>query len=342
MLEEALLRLRGELVAVGLELVYDRQTPITDTLPKLDPHTYAAIVFDKTGGLYHIRVYSAESDAAAQVIDPSEAEVNAEVIAVRTVELLRATMLQYARRSHGRGETLPDSVRAFTGLDEEPEPARSKPSAEPPPEPLRPPTPEIDQGGPRLEPAAAGAMRPKPRLSLWFAPALQVQADGSLPSLRARASLLFGQAWYAIGAGVAATVRPLVLNDPSGSVDIGSNVVTLQLRANYQPLSASELFVQVGGGMAFFSIEAQANSGFLAQNSTHTTGIFGIELGAVYWVHDNLGVYLSLCSSLVTDAPRILLDEREVATLWQPALAFSAGLALALPDFHSLEPAAAE
>ena len=100
LLDEALIRIRGELSAVGLGV--EVRSPSPETLegePSFGPLDYGLVELRTSESQIEIRAHAPGLDSpVVQLADPHHPGINAEVIAIRTVEALRAAMIQYARR----------------------------------------------------------------------------------------------------------------------------------------------------------------------------------------------------------------------------------------------------
>ena len=112
LLDEALIRIRGELSAVGLGVEIRAPDPETpEGEPTFGPLDYGIVELRATESQIEIRAHAPGLDSpVVQTADPHHPGINAEVIAIRTVEALRAAMIQYARRKQARREALPKEL----------------------------------------------------------------------------------------------------------------------------------------------------------------------------------------------------------------------------------------
>src|SRR5262245_26595020 len=94
--DEALIRARGELSGIGLEtsvLTADDET--LRRIPSFGTDVYGVVAFERYEQRIQIRAYSPGSQLPiVQDIDTQKPGVNAEVVAVRAVETLRAALLE--------------------------------------------------------------------------------------------------------------------------------------------------------------------------------------------------------------------------------------------------------
>src|SRR3970282_1753578 len=99
LIDEALIRARGELAGVGLEtsvLIADEET--LRSIPSFGAEVYGVLAFERDERHVRIRAYSPDSESPLlQEVDTHKPNVNAEVVAIRAVETLRAALLEYTR-----------------------------------------------------------------------------------------------------------------------------------------------------------------------------------------------------------------------------------------------------
>lgn len=313
-LEEALVRVRGELAAVGLVV----EVRPLDEAPRNERSvtgqgTYGGLVLDQSGPLVRIRAYSPDSAVPVeQQVDSSDANVDAEVVAVRAVETLRAVMLEYARRARENDEDIPDPVTGFTRLG----PPAKKPA---------PPSPR------------ARAETPEPRASEfhpWFGmragPELALDATALSPSAGVSAALRLRPDFYFFELAGSVDLLPARASRAAGDVELTRS--RFELRAGgIVPLSdAFQLFVAAGGGAGSYSVRGIAAEGYVGRRARHVSALAVAALGCEFYPTQHLGAYASAFGTLALDAPRLRVDGRSVATAKQPELAGSIGAALRL------------
>jgi hypothetical protein len=301
LLKESLVRAQGELSAVGLgadvELLTDEQSKPHHTRG-LRPGVYGLLELEQRGSLLWIRAWApgaAESlNARVNLAAPG---VTSEVIAVRAVETLRAAMLQFTEAERGR---VPEVVRGFTRFVAPPEPPRG---------PTLPPT----------EPT-----RRSPPLAFWAGPALSLH-PGVAPDLGAQVGILVGPNRAFAGAAFETTMGGLHLEGEHGSADVRRQAVWLQLGVRFRPGSAWEVATRAGAGYAAFNIDGAGDAGYRGVDSSH--GSFALMLGVstVYWATRSFGLYGSVGGRLSTNAPTILIADKQVTTLDRPSFVLSLG-----------------
>ncbi len=293
LLKESLVRAQGELSAVGLgaaiELGVRRDT-------RLRQRVYGLLELEQHGTWLRISAWAPGAGV------PVEARVNlarpgftAEVLAVRAVETLRAAMLQFAEAEHG---AVPEAVRGFTRFAEAP--------AAPPRE-LEPP-------------------RLSPPLAFWAGPAVSLHA-GASPDLGAQLGILVGPGRAFAAAAFESTLGDLHLEGEGGSADVRRQAVWLQLGARFRAPgpSAWEVATRAGAGYAAFSITGQGEPGYHGVSSTHGSLALMLGVSGVYWATRAFGLYASVGGRLATDAPTILIAEKQVITLDRPSFVISLG-----------------
>jgi len=310
LLQEALIRTRGELRAVGFAI--DEHTPSDAALTPDDPgpDVYGSLAFEEIGAIVRISATSADGGAPlVQSVDTRAPGVDAEVVAVRAVETLRAAMLRFTRQADSARRALPSPVRGFTQTEAPPAPPPApKPLPEPPravPEPAR------------AEPSS---------LMVWLGPSLLLPTDSAGLGWGAQAGLYFGRAWYFAGVSLETAIAPTRYSTDSGSAEVRRTLALLSVRTLIDVEDSSVLSASTGFGFASYSVQGRADPGFDANQANHESGAFALELGGAHWLLDHVGSYLTLRASLALDAAVIRIDEREIGTLDRPALSLSVGV----------------
>ena len=297
LLKESLVRAQGELSAVGLAAAVEAGE--RGSSRGLRPGVYGLLELEQRGSVLWIHAW------APGAREPLDARVNldapgitSEVIAVRAVETLRAAMLQFAEAERG---AVPEEVRGFT---------RFTPPPAPPPAAKRAPPP----------PAAPRS----PPLAFWAGPAVSLH-PGTSPDLGAQLGILVGPSRAFAAAAFESTLGDLHLASDHGSADVRRQAVWLQLGVRFRPSSSVEVATRAGAGYAAFNISGQGEPGYHGAQTTH--GSLGLMLGVsgVYWATRSFGLYGSVGGRLATDAPRILIAEKQVITLDRPAFVLSLG-----------------
>lgn len=327
LIDEALIRTRGELTGFGLESSVLHAEPDTlEHLPSFGADVYGVLLLARSERGVEIRAYSPGStQPLVQEIDPQKPGVNAEVVAVRAVETLRAALLEYAQRAQAKEETLPPAVTAFAeDRPAERSPKQPEPAAPSPPAPDVKPEPVPPQDtGPR---PVVVVPRERPKLRIWIGPAVSFDAEAAgRPGLGAEVGAAFEPAWLLVGLNASATLSPWRVEAAAGSATIQRRSAELHFGTRWA-LSRADIVPTVGAGLASYTVEGEANTGYRDRSANHLSGVFSVSLGTAYWFMHRLGVYLSLRGTAGTDAPVVRIDEREVITLERPTLSLSLGL----------------
>ena len=301
LLKESLVRAQGELSAVGLsadvELLASAQGNAQGR-PGLRSGVYGLLKLEQRGSTLWIHAWApgaTESiDARVNLAAPG---VSSEVIAVRAVETLRAAMLQFAE---AEGGAVPEVVRGFTRF------------VAPPPAPTATPS----------RPRAA--LPRSPPLAFWAGPALSLH-PGVSPDLGAQLGILVGPDRAFLAAAFETTLGELHLVGEHGSADVRRQAAWLQLGVRFRPASAWEVATRAGAGYASFNISGAGEPGYRGTESTHGSLALMLGVSCAYWATQAFGLYASLGGQLATDAPTILIVERQVITLDRPSYVLSLG-----------------
>ena len=148
---------------------------------------------------------------------------------------------------------------------------------------------------------------------------------GTSPDLGAQLGILVGPSRAFAAAAFESTLGDLHLASDHGSADVRRQAVWLQLGVRFRPSSSLEVATRAGAGYVPFNISGQGDPGYHGAEATH--GSLGLMLGvsSVYWATRSFGLYGSVGGRLATDAPRILIAEKQVITLDRPAFVLSLG-----------------
>jgi hypothetical protein len=301
LLKESLVRAQGELSAVGLGADVELLPPDSSgrgAPAGLREGVYGRLELEQRGSLLWIHAWApgaAESlDARVNLAGPG---VTSEVIAVRAVETLRAAMLQFAEAERG---AVPEAVRGFTRFSPPPAPAAHSPA-----------------------PAAEPPKR-SPPLAFWAGPALSLH-PGVSPDLGAQLGILVGPGTAFAAAAFESTIGDLHLQGEHGSADVRRQAVWLQLGVRLRPASAWEIATRAGAGYAAFSISGDGEPGYHGAENTHGSLALMLAVSSVYWATRSFGLYGSVGGRIATDAPTILIAEKQVITLDRPSFVLSLG-----------------
>jgi len=300
-LPRALVLIRGELSAVGLDLQV-RAADALDT-PSPSDSTSERLTLDIKDGSIVVRVFAAGAQTPlVESVDPDGPEVSGEVIAVRAVEALRAARL------------LPSPTE------------RAAAAPKPPPE--HPPAEHLPAEHPPVEhPSAAPLVQPVPLLQLSLGPSFLQNSQGA-PQLSARAAVLLGPSWGFVALGAEGSLTQPDFERAAGSVQVSRRGLFLQLGARVRVHHRWELNARSGLSYLRYGASGEAQPGYQAQDLEHRTGAASLSLGGAYYFVRALGVYLDVSGLVAFDAARVRLADETVVTLDRPSFALGFGVLL--------------
>ncbi len=316
LLEEALIRARAEVTAAGLTVIVpqDRLTGAEVSPWRENPDVYGRLSFEQFGSVIRIEAISPGLDEpVVQNIDSEVPGVDAEVIAVRAVEALRAAMVQYAASADRARRELPAAVGRF---------ARVKSKA----------TSRRDPGkkASRLPFRSSSERRPESRdgvlLSLWLAPEARVDLRAGEASGGGRVQLYGGADWYAVGVGVRQVWGLNSIARDEGSALTRRTDVELSVKLEGAVGSSTSVYVATNGGYRQYVIEGHAAAALTAFDRQHATAAVALELGAAQQLADQLGIFLGCGITAAADAPLLYFNGTRVAKLDRPSLWVSLGV----------------
>lgn len=300
-LTRALVLIRGELSALGLDV----QVRIVDvpTAAFPGPETNSErLSLDVKEGVIVVRVFAAGAPTPlVESVDLDGPEVTSEVIAVRSVEALRAARL------------LPAQTQGVAA----PKPPAEHPPAEHPP--AEPPSAE--------HPPRTPSVRPVPTLQLSLGPTFIQNAQG-LPQLSAHAALLLGPSWGFVALGAEGSLTGLDFERHAGSAQISRRTLFLQLGARVRLHPSWEVSARGGVNYLRYGASGVAQPGYQAQDLEHGTAALSLSLGGAYYFFRAFGVYLDVGGLVAFDAARIQLADESVVTLDRPSLTLGFGVIL--------------
>jgi hypothetical protein len=324
MLAEALVRVRGELAAAGLQADL-RERKLSDPSEyKPDPGVYGVLAFEQLGPVILIRAFGpAARTPITESVDTQSSAVNAEVLAVRAVETLRAAMVQ--QPGHDASD-VPDAVRNFT---------RSAQTAETRPEPDKPPEPPPEPVKPPPRPPAPKPKRVRPpsspdverRVIGWLGAGLSLEPNASARS-SGQLGVLAGPRWGFVAASFETSLTPLTLREPAGSASVTERAVTLAFGGRLKIASRLELFTRLAGGYAWYDVAGKAQDGYLGRHLRPRSPFAGLSVSTAYWLNDTFALALDAGTRLALDAPRVRIAGSDVVALDRPS--FDASLTLLL------------
>lgn len=322
LVDEALIRIRGELGAVGLRVeVRPRGAAPAEGTLDLRDDDYGAIVLAEQGARIDIRAFARGLETpVSQSANPRFPGVDAEVVAVRAVEALRAAMVQYARNREAGEQPLPSAVHDFTRLVEPP--ARSTPApepTEPPAEALEPPPPPSS--------SALGEASP---VRLWLGPVGFFERPAGSSAIGLQGTLWWHPSWLALGLSGQRTFAATRLTGPEGSALLERTSAQLLVGAT-RPLSVeAQVHLAFGLGVVQYEARPEAAEGYRGSSHSHLSPGLCAQIGASQWLSDDWGIYGALGLEAVTRAPRLRFADRDVAVAGRPTLTLGLGLVLGL------------
>jgi hypothetical protein len=308
LLQEALVRVQGELSAVGLsaDVELDADDSVDGPEQRARQDVYGLLQLHQRAQQVLIRAWApGASESLEARVDLATAGVTPEVVAVRAVETLRAAMLQFAQSQKG---AVPAEVRGFT---------RFNPPAPPSTPPAAPPA------------ASEPGHRASPPLSFWVGPSVSLHA-GVAPDLGAQFGLLVGPGTAFAAAAFETTLSDVHLAAEHGSADARRQVAWLQLGVRFRPSESWEIATRGGAGYAAFTISGKGETGYHGSTTTHGSWAVMLGVSSVYWATRSFGLYGSVGGRLATDAPRIYIAEKQVITLDRPSFVVSLGASVGM------------
>jgi hypothetical protein len=309
--ERALPLIRGELAGEGLSAEIRDDDPQKTPVPQA---AYGLLSLETNGSTTVIRAFApGDPKPIVANIDADDAGVDAEVLAVRAVETLRAAVLQFAQ-AHQEG--LPDAVRGFAQLPK----ATATPAAPKPPPPPRP--------RPPAQPRPARS-RTASTVQAFLGPELAAQPRLT-PSVGAEGGLIVGPRWGFIGAAFESTLYRSRVSSSVGHADILRRALSLELGARFRVAQAWELSTRVGVGYADYAVKGKGTPGYVGVALDHRALVTSLALNGAYYFGRALGVYLSFAGAVALDAPVVQLAAKEQSTLDRPSLTVSSGALLTL------------
>jgi hypothetical protein len=301
-IDRALLLIRGELAGEGLA------AEIVDEAPALAPPVegvYGVLRLDASESTAVIRAFApGDPKPIVANVDAGDAGMDAEVIAVRAVETLRAAVLQFAA---GHRVGLPEAVRGFAQLPKLP--ATSPARRAPPPIPAIPPRAPVAQ--------------------LFLGPSL-VFMPHLAPNFGARGGLVVGPRWGFVAVNVDSTLYRAEVRAAAGRADISHRALSLELGARFRLARVWEITTRVGAGYASYAVSGKAEPGFVGVDVDHASAIASLAFGGAYYVGRALAVYLNLTGTVALDAPNVRIANSDAAKLDQPSFGASSGMLVTL------------
>lgn len=309
-LEEGLVRVRGELAAMGLGTEVRLDGPDTAPVPKATSSFQGALVFERFGDWLRIQAWnSATAVPVTQWIDASDPLVDAEVIAVRAVEALRAALLPY-NRSQKEGA---------------PTPTRDAPATLPRSDP--PIRTQAHETGDSSSQAASGR---RTHVRLRVGPTFASDLGTNALHVGVQAGVAYSGPSASLGAELSASRARVRGDNDDQRAELTRFAALVDGRLRVALHDSWEAFAALGVGALHLRASGIPRPGYVAEGASHTSLVAAGELGVAHWFSSRLAMYLSSRGSLAFDAPVIRVDRRAIATLDRPQLGCSTGILIAL------------
>lgn len=258
-----------------------------------------------------------QATSIIQQVDPGSPRTNAELVAIRAVEGLRAAMVQVLREHPAQRQRASATVLSFTHTDVEP-------SSPGPTAGLEPETPQTTEPA---QTAASPTKRASPRVLLLLGAGPSF--DGGAPAFGLELGVDLLLPGLVLGASFDAGLLPGTWNAELGSVAARDFTVAASVGARLPCPSSFECQVNGVVGIRQSSIEpvpdSESPSPTLSQANHFSTLVGGEGLLAYFFV-PNWGVVLHGRAGTLLDAPR--LEAGDESILWgRPTISVRAGMA---------------
>lgn len=304
----SLTRLREELTAGGFQVAVSEFGAGNDVLWMVDPSvpkdgslaTIALIGNPDEGPaeLWIVDGVAGGRSAVRRLLVPAGSSTHDdEVLAIRTLEFLRASALELARGAPAAPI---------------PSPTQAAPAATPvsvvAPEAAREVTPPANAGSPGPFSFEAG-------LSLLASSASLGPAYLPLARLRAELGSLLESRITVAGFGT----RPEVTR-PQGTATVGQTFGLVELRAAFRRGRAVRPAVGVGGGVLLVQVDGAGTWPYEGRSGRTWTGLFGLSAGFTVTLGRRLAVAMEAQGQLAAPYPSVRFSEVEAARIGRPAL----------------------
>jgi hypothetical protein len=306
LLAEALVHVRGEFGSVGLSVeVVSGSRSVATSRPEFKPGTYGALVLEEGPGWLVIRAYHPESkEPIVQRLQTGGRELAPNVVAVRAVEALRAALQQYYYTTN---KSMPDAVKKIARIQE---PAK------------QPKQPEL------TPPPVVPTLSKPIEFALWLAPAANLAASHSAWAGGVSGAVSVGRDYFTGAAHLETTLLPFELTNPSGVARVQRMAGLLEARPRFFATSAFGVFLELGAGLSHYRVSGLPNPGYTGAESTHTTAVGLLGVGAEYWLNAHFGLFVSARATLATNAPQIRFAGDSISALERPLLGLALGVVI--------------
>jgi hypothetical protein len=311
-----LTRLREELAAGGFEVTVSEFGGGGEALWMVDPPSHG----DGSTATITLVGDPDEGDAELWIVDgvpwgrvvvrrllvPAGAGIHDdEVLAIRTLEFLRATELELA------GGTAPSAGKSKSGSPSASSPAPLTVAAE-----AARPAPPLATRGPLSFEIGLGLLESSRTLGPAFLPVARLRVEW-LSLLETRVTL----------AGFGTQPR---VTSPEGTATVGQAVGLLELRAAFRHGRAVRPVVGVGGGVLRVSVDGAGTWPYEGLRADRWAGLFDVGAGLTARLGRQVAVAVELHGQLAAPYPTVRFSGEEVARVSWPALFSSVTLVTAL------------
>ena len=286
-LARALVLIRGELSALDVQVRVAEPTAAPSSTES------ERLTLDVKDGLVVLRAFAPGAPTPlVESVEPDGPEVNAEVIAVRAVEVLRAARL------------LPAEAPKITAAQPNAVPKPNAPHA----------------------PAAPRELA-APAVQLALGPSL-VQNSRGLPQLGGHASVRIGLNWCFIAAEGETSLSSMHLERAAGTAQVTRQALFLQVGGRLRLRGVWEVSARSGLGYLHYTTSGAARPGYLDRDLQHRSTAVSVAFGGAYYFVRAFGVYLDLSGVAALDAARIRVNGENAVTLDRPSVSVGAGAVL--------------
>ena len=315
-----LTRLREELTAGGFEVTLSEFGAGADALWMVDPPSprdgllaTVTLIGNPDEGPAELWIVDGVAGARAAVrrllVPAGSSTHDDEVLAVRTLELLRASALELARS---------------TTVTPAPTPTAPAPTGPTPPVPV-PAVPATSAGlaasevaRPSAPPVRAGSPgRLSFELGVSVFEGSRSLGPAYLPLARLRAELVSLLDARVTVAGLG--TRPQVTR-PEGTAKVGQTLGLVELRAAFRRGRAVRPALGIGGGVLLVRVEGAGDGDYDGRRGQAWAGLFDVSAGVTIALGQRLAVAMEAHGQVAGPSPSVQLAGQEAARIGRPAL----------------------
>ncbi len=262
------------------------------------------------------------------VADPTQATAASD-LAVRSVELLRASLLEINERPRARPD-VPEEIARFAGP---PAPPAPPPSAAPPPSSAAPASPWPRARPSRVAPSALpgppppAPSLPSPRASLEAGVAVLASTEGGASPRPLLRIVLHLPLDLALRITAAPSVAPLTFTVPQGTVEARQWLACLDLAYTFTPPEARLLpMVALGGGVHGLRVDGIAAPGYVSEHNEAASGFVSLGAGLGVRLTEGLAALADLETLVLFPGRTVGAAGAPIAQLGRPAFLPALGL----------------